>query len=241
LHPVGKLFGGARKVFEVWEAATRDAPDALTTQFGFVTTPDGTKVCAIFACFNGEQGKAEKTLAPLMELEPPLADGMTVMSYADVQNIFTPGFPAGRKTYWKSHFVDRLEGETVDILLKAYTAAPAPSGGIIIEQISGQARRVAPDATAFVHRNARFSLIIAGVWDDAAENDARKQWVRETWAKTKPFSSGSVYVNYLDDVADESGERVKAAYGAETYARLARLKRKFDPQNLFRLNQNIQP
>jgi FAD/FMN-containing dehydrogenase len=249
LHPVSSLYAGllayplerAREVFDVWEKLTRDIPDALTTQFGLVTAPDGTKVCAIFVCFNGAKSVAEQTLQPLAHLGAPLVDGLAVMSYGDVQNIFTPGFPEGHQSYWKSHFVEHLQGGAIDILMTAYKAAPAPSGGIVIEQLSGHARRVDPGATAFSHRHARFNLLIVGFWDDPAQNDARKRWVRDAWQATKKFSSGSVYVNYLDDVADEGVERIRAAYGRETYERLVRLKRKYDPQNLFRLNQNVLP
>lgn len=249
LHPVGPLYGGllayplerARIVFETWEKTTRNIPDQLTTQFGLLTAPDGRKVSAVFVCFNGPKSDAERALRPLAELGEPLVNGLSVMTYADMQNVFTAGVAPRRRSYWKSHFVERVEGETIDLLMKAYQAAPAGPGGIVFEHMSGEVRRIAPGATAFPHRSARFNLLIIGLWNDPADDDARTRWVRDAWASTKPFSSGSVYVNYLDATADEGVERVKAAYGEETYARLVRLKRKYDPKNLFRLNQNIAP
>jgi FAD/FMN-containing dehydrogenase len=248
LHKVGALYGGmlahdlarAREAFTHWRDFTRDAPDALTSQFGLVTAPDGAKIAAIFLCYDGPLEEAEKKLAPLRAFGPPLLDGLGVMRYGDVQNIFTPGFPAGRRSYWKSHFVDRVEAQALDVLADGYRAAPAPSGGILIEQLTGQAARIEPHATAFAHRRARFNLLIAGFWEDPSEDEWRKAWVRGLWEATQPYSSGSVYVNYLD-AGDEAAGRVKAAYGPETYARLVALKRKYDPQNLFRMNQNIVP
>jgi FAD/FMN-containing dehydrogenase len=247
-HAVSEFYGGfvahplerAREAFTFWSAFADDAPDALTTQFGLATAPDGAKICKIFICFNGPRNDAERVLRPLREFGPPVLDDLRPMRYRDVQNIFTPGFPNGRRSYWKSHFVERLEADAIDILADGYAASPAPSGGIVIEYLGGEAARIAPEATAFAHRRARFNLLIAAIWDDPAQDETRKTWTRGLWEVTRRYSSGSSYVNYLD--ADDAGAaRVKDAYSAEAYAKLVALKRKYDPQNLFRMNQNIAP
>jgi len=248
VHEVGELYGGfvahpldrARESFAFWSTFAADAPDALTTQFGLAAAPDGAKICKIFICFNGPRSEAERVLRPLRQFGEPVLDDLKPMSYQDVQNIFTPGFPTGRRSYWKSHFVERLEADAIDILADGYAASPAPSGGIVIEYLGGQAARIEPDATAFAHRHARFNLLIAAIWDDPAQDEMRKTWSRSLWEATRRYSSGSSYVNYLD--ADDAGsERVKGAYSAEAFAKLIALKRKYDPQNVFRMNQNIAP
>jgi FAD/FMN-containing dehydrogenase len=248
VHDVGELYGGlvahpldaAREAFAFWEEFMRDAPDELTTQFGLVTVPDGNKICAVFVCYSGPANEAEQVLRPLREFGPPLLDGLRPMRYADVQNIFTPGFPAGRRSYWKSHFVERLKADAIEILAQGYAASPAPSGGIVIEHLSGQAARVEPDATAFALRRSRFNLLIAAIWDDSKQDEMRKAWARNLWEATGRYSSGSTYVNYLD-ADDGAADRVRRAYSPETYAKLLALKRKYDPQNVFRMNQNIAP
>lgn len=248
VHEVGELHGGfvahpldnAREAFTFWSAFASDAPDALTTQFGLATAPDGAKICKIFVCFNGPRSEAERVLHPLRQFGPPVLDELRPMRYQDVQNIFTPGFPNGRRSYWKSHFVERLESDAIDILADGFAASPAPSGGIVIEHLGGEAARVEPEATAFAHRRARFNLLIAAIWDDPTQDEMRKTWTRGLWGATRRYSSGSSYVNYLD-ADDATAARVKEAYSAEAYAKLVALKRKYDPQNVFRMNQNIAP
>jgi FAD/FMN-containing dehydrogenase len=112
---------------------------------------------------------------------------------------------------------------------------------VAIEQLGGAVNRVGTDDTAFNHRNARYNLLIVGMWPDPAAKDENVKWVRDLWDAMEPYSSGGVYVNYLGQEADEGTERIIAAYGPEKYERLVALKNKYDPTNLFRLNQNIKP
>lgn len=249
LHPVGELLGGllvhplerAREVLEFYEAFTRDSPDELTSFVVFVTLPDGVKVCAIALCYDGAIEDGERLLRPLREFGPPLADMVGPTSYHQIQNLFIEGFPPGLRNYWKSNFLSGLDGEAIDVIVDHFARVPSPTSAIAIEQIGGAVRRVNDDETAFNHRDARFNLLIVGIWPDTADDDAHVRWVRELWQAAQPFSTGGVYVNYLGPEDDEGADRIKAAYGPAKYDRLVALKRKYDPDNLFRLNQNIPP
>jgi FAD/FMN-containing dehydrogenase len=134
-----------------------------------------------------------------------------------------------------------LDPEAVHVIVDHVAKAPSPYSAVAIEQFSGAVNRFRMDATAFNHRDARYNLLIVGIWLDPAAKAENVQWVRDLWRAMQPFSSGGVYVNYLGQEADEGPERLKSAYGPEKYARLVALKEKYDPNNLFRLNQNIKP
>jgi FAD/FMN-containing dehydrogenase len=249
LHPVGELLGGllihplenAREVLNFYDEFTRDTPDELTSMVVFITAPDGAKVCAIAVCFDGPIAEGERLLSPLREFGPPLADQVGPTSYHQVQNWFTEGFPAGLRNYWKSNFLSGLDGAAIEVVTDHFARVPSPTSAIAIEQLGGAFARVGADETAFNHRDARYNLLIVGIWPDAADDDAHVGWVRELWEAAQPFSSGGVYVNYLGTEDDEGANRIEAAYGAAKYERLVALKRKYDPDNLFRLNQNIRP
>ena len=118
---------------------------------------------------------------------------------------------------------------------------PSPRSVVAIEHFGGAVGRIGVDETAFNHRDALYNLLIMGMWPNPSESDTNIQWVRELWDAMQPFSSGAVYVNYLGHEAEEGADRVKAAYGPEKYERLVALKNRYDPTNLFRLNQNIRP
>jgi hypothetical protein len=146
-------------------------------------------------------------------------------------------FPPGRLNYWKSSFVYALSDQAIDTMIAQFTGVPSPFSQAALEQLGGAVSRIGTDETAFSERNAPYSLIIASAWTDPAENDKNIQWTRRFWEAMRPYESQAVYVNYLD--IDEQ-DRIRAAYG-ETYERLVALKNKYDPTNLFRHNQNIQP
>jgi FAD/FMN-containing dehydrogenase len=249
LHRVGQLFGGmlvypledARDVLRNYSEYTVDCPDELTTMVVFVTLPDGPKVCAIAACYNGPAAEGERVLKPLRAFGQPMADQIGPISYGEMQNLFTEGFPPCLQNYWKSNFLGKLDDEAVDTIVDYYARVPSPTSAIAIEQMGNAVRRISDVETAFNHRNARFNLLIVGIWPDPADTDAHVRWVRGLWEAMEPSSSGGVYMNYLGQSSDEGEERIAAAYGAETYSRLAALKRRYDPDNLFRLNQNIRP
>ena len=150
-------------------------------------------------------------------------------------------WPRGLYNYWKSNFLKGLDTDAINVIIEHVAKAPSPHSGVAIEQFGGAVTRVGMNDTAFNHRNARYNLLIVGIWTDPAAKADNVKWVRDLWDAMAPYSSGGVYVNYLGQEADEGAERVKSAYGPEKYARLVALKQKYDPINLFRLNQNIRP
>ncbi len=249
LHPVGPMLGGiliypldqATETLVFLDDFTRTTPDELGTFIGFVTSPEGERVMAIFVSYNGAVEEGELILKPLREFGTPLADMIGPMPYTQVQRMMDEGFPAGRQNYWKSNFLKGLNSEAIDIIVDHVAKAPSPFSAVAIEQFGGAVNRVGMDDTAFNHRNARYNLLIVGIWTDLAAKAENVKWVRDLWDAMEPYSSGGVYVNYLGQEADEGAERIKAAYGPEKYERLVALKNKFDPTNLFRMNQNIKP
>ena len=249
LHPVGQLLGGmvihplgqAVEAIRFYDEYTRTSPDELGSMAAFVTSPEGERVLAIIVCHNGAIEEGERVLKPLRAFGTPLADVIGPMPYVQVQSLLDEGFPPGLQNYWKSNFLKDLDDKAIEIIVDHVSKAPSPNSAVGIEQLGGAVSRVGMDDTAFNHRDARYNLLIVGMWPDPAAKDENMKWVRDLWDAMEPYSSGGVYVNYLGQEADEGAERVKAAYGPEKYERLVALKNKYDPTNLFRLNQNIKP
>src|SRR4029450_3067633 len=207
----------------------------------FLTSPDGAPVVALVVCYNGPLVEGEKILQPLRAFGPPVADHLGPITYTALQSMLEAGFPPGLQNYWKSNFLKDLSDDAVAVMVDYFAQKPAPTSALVIEHIGGAVSRVGEDATAFTHRHAPYNLLIVGIWPNQADNDINIRWVRQTWDAMQPFSSGAVYVNYLGQVADEGAERIKEAYGVAKYERLLALKKQYDPTNLFRLNQNINP
>ena len=249
LHPVGQMLGGpiihpldqAVELLGFYDEFTRTTPDELGTVAIFVSSPEGDRMAGVMVGYNGPVEEGERVLKPLREFGTPLADVIGPMSYTQVQGLFADGFPPGLHHYWKSNFLKSLDAKAIEIIVEHARNAPSPKSAVAIEQFGGAVSRVGKDDTAFNHRDARYNMLIVGMWSDPAEKDENVKWVRNLWDAMEPYSSGGVYVNYLGQEADEGAERVKAAYGPEKYERLVALKNKYDPTNLFRLNQNIKP
>jgi FAD/FMN-containing dehydrogenase len=249
LHQVSQVLGGmvlyplaqARDVLQFYRQFTQTAPDALASMAGLLTSPDGDPVVAIIVCYNGPLDEGEQVVQPLRAFGTPLVDDIAPMAYPVIQGLLAEGFPAGLQNYWKSNFLADLSDDAIAVMVERFATIPAPTSAMVIEHIGGAVSRVSADETAFNHRHSPYNLLIVGIWPDPADNDTNIRWVRETWEAVQPFSSGSVYVNYLGQTADEGSERIKEAYGATHYERLLALKKQYDPTNLFRLNQNINP
>ena len=249
LHPVGLMLGGliihplekAADLFRFYEAFTREAPDALGSMLLFVTGPDGERVAALALCYNGPPEEGEVLLAPLRTFGSPLADTIKPMRYTQIQQMFDEGFPAGLQNYWRSNFLEYLDGDGVEAIVERFRKAPSPQAAIALEQLGGAVARVSAGDTAFNHRASRFNLLILGMWADRHAKAENVGWVQSISQTLAPNASSRVYVNYLGQSGDEGMGRVEAAYGPEAYARLVALKNKYDPENVFRLNQNIQP
>lgn len=247
LHPVGPIvLGGpvvhplpkAKDVFRFYREYTQAAPDELTTYAALGPAPDGTPVAILATCYNGPLDKGQQLVRPLREFGPPVADMVAPMPYAVLQSIYNPLYPPGHLNYWKSSFLKELSDDAIDTMIEYFAAAPSPLSAVALEQLGGAVSRIGKDETAFGERGAHYSLIITSEWVDPAESEKNIQWARELWQAMQPFTRDTAYVNYLD--SDEQN-RVQAVYGPEKYNRLVALKNKYDPTNVFRLNQNIKP
>jgi len=250
LHPVGPVLAGivaypvakATEVLRCFSEVTSAAPDELASGIIIVTFPDGTPVVAMVVCYNGPAEKGEHVLKPLRTIGSPLIDQVNSMPYTSAQKLIDGFYPPGLQNYWKSNFLKKISDEAIDTMVAHCAERPSPTcHGLIEHQLGGAVSRVGREATAFNHRDVQYSFMSIGVCATPAEVPSCVRWVREFWSAMQPYSTGSVYVNYLGQEADEGAERIKAAYGPEKYQRLAALKDKYDPTNLFRLNQNIRP
>ena len=246
LHPVGQVLGGpvlypfsaAKEAFTFYRDYSQSAPDELFCEFGLAALPDGQRAVSLFMFYAGPPEAGEMVLAPVRGFGTPLADMLGPMSYCELQQAFDADFPFGLKNYWKSSNVAVLSDAAIDTMVGFMEAAPSLRPMVIIDQFGGAVARVPDEATAFGHRDAAYDLVIAAIWSDYAEQEAHVDWASSFWQAMQPFSTESVYVNYL---SEEGEARVRAAYGGEHFARLVELKRKYDPENVFRNNQNIRP
>jgi len=161
------------------------------------------------------------------------------MPYTVVNQLIDGGFPKGALNYWKSAFMRELSDEAIDTMVEAFEACPSPMTALIFEHFHGEVTRVPVDAMAVPHREPGLNLVVPSIWMDPSTTDQNITWTQETFAAMQPFAAERQYVNYQG--ADESAQdQVRRAYGPN-YDRLVELKTKYDPENLFRLNQNIEP
>jgi FAD/FMN-containing dehydrogenase len=246
LHPVGEVTGGimvhpldrAGEMLRFYRDATQRASDDLALFAGLMSSPDGDPIGALATCHSGEADVADAELAPVRSFGPPVADDVVRRPYTAQQTMIDPAFPAGLQVYWKAHFLAQLSDEVIDLLVAQFGRVTSPLSVILIEHLGGEVARIDADATAFDHRDAAYNLAIIARWADPADADRHIAWARETFEAVRPFASG-VYVNYLG--VGDGAERVRDAYGEAKYARLAQVKARYDPDNLFSGNQNIAP
>lgn len=255
LHPVGPEvlsglivhpFKDARKVLNHYREFVATAPDELTVWVVMRKAPPlpflpedvhGTEVVVLAALYAGDMAEGEKALAPLREFGNPHADVVSPHPFVGFQTAFDPLLTPGARNYWKSHDFLELSDGLLDTLMDAVGTLPDPQCEVFIAQMGGATNRVAADATAYPHRDAEFIMNVHGRWSEASDDDKVIGWCRDLFKKTTPFATGGVYVNFM---TEEEGDRVGMAYG-KSYDRLVELKNKYDPKNVFRLNQNIRP
>jgi hypothetical protein len=250
LHPVGPVLAGvvlhpfeqARAVLRFYRDFTRAAPDELASGVVCITLPDGTPVTGIVVCYNGTLEAGERVLQPLRVFGTPLADQIGIMPYTAAQKLVDAFYPTGLQQYWKSSFLQEFSDAAIDTMAIYCAQRPSPLCHVVIEHtLGGAVNRIDREATAFQHRDVQYSFTSFGVCSDPAETAQCVRWARECWDAMQPFTTSSVYVNYLGQEADEGAARLQAAYGPEKYQRLVALKNTYDPTNLFCLNQNIKP
>jgi FAD/FMN-containing dehydrogenase len=246
LHEVGPLLLAgplvypleqAREFLRLYREWTATAPDQVIAYAGLRTNDGGAPVLGVRAVYNGPPEDGERVLAPLRRFGSPLLDDIHLRPYLEIQRMVDPLFPPGRLNYWKANFLDALGDELIDLILDAFTRVPSRYSNVAFEPMGGAVARVGATETAFSHRHAAFSLLLLGGWEDPATSDANIVWARDLWEQTQPFATEGVYVNYL---GTEGDDRVRAAYGPN-YSRLVAAKQRYDPNNVFRLNQNIAP
>lgn len=255
LHPVGpEVLAGmvfypsaeARDILRRYRDYIAGAPDELTTILSLRSAPTasflpehvhGQPVLGIGVCYSGTVQEGYEVITPLTRMGTVLASIVEPKPFVAHQATFDATVPHGRRYYWKSHDVARLSDEVIELLVaRAWTAA-SPFSYTIIFQLGGAAGRVGENDTAYSGRQAGHAININSVWLDPGEDDIHLSWGKEYWESLQPFAEG-VYVNFL---GNEGQERIKAAYGPEKYERLVAIKNRYDPTNLFRVNQNIAP
>jgi len=247
LHPVGPtVLSGpvfhpaarARDVLRFYREFSANEPDELTTYAGLLTGPDGAPLVGVVPCYAGPPEQGEKLLERLRKFGPPAADMVGPMPYLAVQRMFNDAFPPGRYNYWKSSLTPEISDGLIDTVVEHMARVPSPHTAVMLEHYHGAYARKAPAATAYVHRRATYDLVVIATWTDPADTERNVAWARGLFAAAQPHVSRAAYVNFLD--RDEDADRLRAAYG-ENYERLVALKRKYDPTNFFRMNQNVKP
>jgi hypothetical protein len=255
-HPVSMVFAGpvfwdmadAKAVMTRYRDFILTAPEELGIFVGLKTVPPtdpfprehwGKRACALIGSYNGSADDGKKAVAPLLGALPePLFNWMGEMPFPAMQALFDPFFPKGLQWYWKGDFVKTLPDEAIAAHIEHATGAPSDFCLMHLYPINGAVHRQSTDATAWSTRDALFSMVIAGIDPDPRNAEALKSWGRGYWRAVHPFNMQGAYVNFMMD--DEVDGRLQATYG-DNYARLAAIKAKFDPRNLFRVNQNIKP
>jgi FAD/FMN-containing dehydrogenase len=247
-HPLASVLGGpvlhpldaAPRLFSFYREFAADLPDDLSTQAAFLHAPDGSgaKLCAVAVCHAGDDAdRAEADVRPLRRFGSPAVDMIQRIPYPAVNSGFDWLSPAGVLAYWKSAFFSELSDPAVEVMTSAFERAPSELCALVIEDFHGAVTRVAPTATAYPHRERGYNLFLISHWTDPAQTEAGIAWARETFDALAPYMADRAYTNYLS--ADDY-DRVRQAYGPN-YERLVELKRRYDPDNIFRLNHNIDP
>jgi FAD/FMN-containing dehydrogenase len=255
LHPLGPEvlaglivfpFDEAKKVLTAYRDFAARIPDELAAwavlrkapPFPFLPAAvHGREIVAIAVFHAGEAGRGAALIEPVRRFGRVLGEHVGLQPYTSWQRTFDPLLAPGARNYWKSHNFTALPDGLLDVVIAYAGRLTSAHSEIFIGQLGGATSRVAPEATAYVHRDAQFVMNVHGRWETAAEDAAGIAWAREFFGAAAPFATGGVYVNFM--TADE-GDRVQAAYGAN-YERLRAVKERFDPENVLRLNQNIRP
>ena len=230
-------YDGAREAMRFYDEFARRAPDEADVDAALVTLPSGERFFSITGCYVGSHHDGERALSPIVRFGSPVETSLATVPYLEIQSGGDALFPRGRRYYWKAQFLREIGAGAIDALLDAYAKAPNTSSLLVFQHVGGAIARVPTPDSPYANRDAAFDCFPVAIWDDSADDDANMRWARELWSAVRPYSTGGVYANNL---GEEGEDRVRDAYG-ENYARLAALKTRYDPTNLFRLNQNIRP
>jgi FAD/FMN-containing dehydrogenase len=246
LHPLGPMvlagsliyrWRDARAALRLYAEFSAAAADEISADATLMTLPGGDRAVSISAFYAGPLAEAERALQPLRNALTPLEDRIRPIPYVELQRAGDATFPHGDRFFWKAQFARSLPDPAIDLLLDLYPAAPSSRSLFVFQQVGGAIARAPAEQSAYANREAAFDAFPVSIWTDPAEDEPNVAWASATYEAMRPFGTNGVYVNNL---GDEGEDRVRAAYGAN-YLRLAALKRKFDPTNLFRANQNVRP
>ncbi|MGH2540731.1 MAG: FAD-binding oxidoreductase [Actinomycetota bacterium] len=248
LHPVTEIVGGviahpfeaARDFLRFYRDFSDDVDDELYTFAGLGHAPDGSGVpiaVAVVGHSGGEEA-ANAQLKPLLEFGSPLIAQVGPMPYPAINTMFDEGYPKGSLNYWKSSFLREFDDEAIEHMIETFAACPSPMTGAVVEHFHGAATRVGATETAVPHREAGFDYLLTSVWMDPAVSDRNVTWTREAYSAMEPQMLDRRYVNYLSE--DDDGASGPSVYGVN-HDRLAEIKARYDPENVFHLNQNIRP
>ena len=254
VHPVSTVYAGpmlwplekAEDVLRWYRRFLPEAREDLYGFFAFLTVPPappfpqnlhGKKMCGIIWCYCGPIDQSEKVLRPVRDLSPPVFELLGAMPYPMLQSMHDGIYPPGLQWYWKGDFVKDLSDKAISLHVQHGSELPTPHSTMHLYPIDGTVHRVGRAETAFSFRDCVWSQVIVGVDPDRANNERMTAWARDYWDALHPHSAGGAYVNFM---MDEGQERVRATYG-DNYKRLVEIKRKYDPDNIFRINQNIDP
>lgn len=237
----------AQKVMQWYREFLPAQPDEVNGFFAFMVVPPGPpfpeeihlkNVCGVVWCLNGPQEQAEAHFAQVRDVAPLLFEFVSPMPFPMLQGMFDPIYPKGHQWYWKADFIKELPDEAIAKHIEYGSTLPTMQSTMHLYPISGAAGRVGTEDTAWAYRDANWAMVIVGVDPDPAKKDEIIGWARDYWDAIHPYAAGGAYVNMMMD--DEGQERVRASY-RQNYERLTQVKRKYDPNNLFRINQNIKP
>jgi hypothetical protein len=198
----------------------------------------GQPIVAIIACHSGRPDKGVEAVAGIKAFGKPIGDVLVRRPYVQMQTLLDATQPKGRRYYWKSEYLSRVEPALVEKAITHAGKIRSPHSAVIFFQIGGALNRLKEDHSPAGNRGARYVLNIAGSWEKADEDTPNIEWARDAWNDMKSFSIGGTYINFLTE--DEGPERIKAALGA-ALQRLAEVKAKWDPENVFRINRNVKP
>ena len=256
LYPVGpEIVGGlvawpiseANKVLELYRTLAGNAPPELTIVAILRPAPPapwlpgewhGKLIVALLACYSGNPAEGEKLVAPIKKFGKPIGDVLVRRPYAQLQSLLDATAPKGRRYYWKSEYMPDIKAELCEKAVGHANNIPSPHSSIILFQLAGALNKLKDNYSPVGNREARYVFALTGAWENADDDNKNIEWVRGTWNDMKEFSTGGSYINFLTE--DESQERIEAALGGAV-KRLAEIKKKWDPENMFRINRNIKP
>jgi FAD/FMN-containing dehydrogenase len=249
LHPVGPIITGgviAHPFSSAWDIlrhfrdVTALLPDEFTVFAGLIHAPDGsgTKLAAMVVFHCGSPGDGDRAVQPIRQFGTPVLDAVGPLSYCEMNSMLDAGYPRGALNYWKSNFLAELSDDTIRTMIECFANCPTTMGQILLEHFHGAVTRVGVTDTAYPHRAEGYNLLVLSQWIEQRDNDACIAWARNTYDAMQPSMARGRYANYLGD--DESGDVAAAAYGSN-YPRLQQIKTKYDPENVFQMNQNIRP